>query len=165
MHTPTTGGAEPGETPEAAAGALYAALLDAWNRRDAADLASLFTADGNLIGFDGSAVDGSAAIAAHLAPIFTDHPTGAYVGKVRDVRVLSPDVALLRAVAGMVPPGGVDVNPQVNAIQSLLAVRLDAGWRIALYQNTPAAFHGRPHLQAALTAELRALLPARGLAL
>ena len=32
------------------------------------------------------------------------------------------------------------------------------GWRIALYQNTPAQFHGRPELSRALTEELRQLL-------
>jgi hypothetical protein len=37
-------------------------------------------------------------------------------------------------------------------------VRVDGQWRVALYQNTPAAFHGRPDLSEALTAELRALI-------
>jgi hypothetical protein len=51
-----------------------------------------------------------------------------------------------------------DINPAVNAVQSLLAVKQDGRWRIALLQNTPAAFHGRPDLSDQLTAELRAEL-------
>jgi uncharacterized protein (TIGR02246 family) len=41
-----------------------------------------------------------------------------------------------------------------NAVQSLVVV-IDAGRRrIALLHNTPAAFHGRPHLGEQLTEEL-----------
>ena len=46
----------------------------------------------------------------------------------------------------------------VNAIQILVAARRDGQWRIELFQNTPAAFHGRPEASEVLTAELRAAL-------
>jgi hypothetical protein len=58
----------------------------------------------------------------------------------------------------MLPPGKSDINPAVNTIQSLVAVKQAGQWRIALYQNTPAQFHGRPELSQALTEELRQLL-------
>lgn len=74
------------------------------------------------------------------------------------MRALGQDVALLRAVAGLLPHGQADLNPAANAIQSLVAVRRDGAWRIALFQNTPAQFHGRPELAEQLTAELRELL-------
>jgi uncharacterized protein (TIGR02246 family) len=143
---------------EAAVGALYRQQLDAWNERSAGAIAALYAEDGNLVGFDGSPVDGRAAIESHLRQVFADHLTATYVGKVREVRFLTPDVAVLRAVAGMVPPGQADLNPTVNAVQTLVAVRGDDRWRIAVYQNTPAAFHGRPDLSQALTEELRRLL-------
>jgi uncharacterized protein (TIGR02246 family) len=110
------------------------------------------------VGFDGSPIDGKAEIETHLTQIFGSHSTASYLGKIREVRLLTDEVALLRAVAGMVPPGGTDLNPDVNAVQSLVAVRRNAEWRIALYQNTPAAFHGRPEASQALTDELRQLL-------
>jgi len=138
--------------------ALYQQLLNAWNKRQAAEMAALFAEDGNLIGFDGSQVNGRAEIEAHLSPIFADHPTSAYIGKVREMRLLAPEVALLCAVAGMVPPGGADINPAVNAIQTLVTVKREGKWRIALFQNTPAQFHGRPELAQQLTEELRQLL-------
>ena len=71
------------------------------------------------------------------------------------MRFLSTEVAVLRAVAGMVPPDQHDINPAVNAVQTLVAHRHKAPWRIALFQNTPAAYHGRPELSERLTAELR----------
>jgi hypothetical protein len=65
---------------------------------------------------------------------------------------------VLHAVAGMVPPRQSDINPAVNAMQTLVATKPDGRWQIALFQNTPAQFHGRPHLSEALTEELRQLL-------
>ena len=137
---------------------LYHDLLEAWNRRDVGAFANQFTTDGSLVGFDGSTVNGRAEIESHLRPIFADHPTSAYIGKVREVRLLAPEAALLRAVAGMVPPGGSDINPAVNALQTIVAVKREGMWRIALFQNTPAQFHGRPELAQQLTEELRQLL-------
>jgi uncharacterized protein (TIGR02246 family) len=138
---------------------LYARLLDAWNRRDADAFAALFGDDGAMIGFDGSQAAGP-AIRDHVGPVFADHPTAAYVARVREVRSLAPGVALLRAAAGMVPPGGDDLNPDVNTLQTLLAARAGDGWRIVLFQNTPAQFHGRPELTEQHLAELRPLLRA-----
>lgn len=145
-------------TAETAVITLYRQLLDAWNRRNAGDYAALFDDEAHVIGFDGSLMYGPAEIETTIGQIFADHPTAAYVGKVRGVRFLSPEIAILRAVVGMVPPGQTDLNPAVNAIQSLVALQQHGRWRIALFQNTPAQFHGRPELSQALTDELRQLL-------
>jgi uncharacterized protein (TIGR02246 family) len=139
-------------------GALYQQLLDGWNERDAAAYAALFAEDASVIGFDGSQMNGRAEIAAQIGQIFADHPTSRYVGKIREVRLLTADAAILRAVVGMVPPGKSDLNPGVNAIQSLVAAHLNGKWLIALFQNTPARFDGRPELAQQLTDELRQLL-------
>ena len=139
-------------------GTLYQQLLESWNRRDAAAYAALFAEDASVVGFDGSQMSGRAEIATEIGRIFADHPTSRYVGKIREVRQLAPDVALLRAVVGMVPPGQSDLNPNVNAIQSLVAARHGGRWLIALFQNTPAQFHGRPELAQQLTEDLRQLL-------
>lgn len=145
-------------TDETAIRALFQKLLDAWNRMSAAEFASLFDDAANVTGFDGSQMNGRATIEAEIRQVFEHHQTAAYIGKVREVRLLSPDVAILRAVVGMIPPGQKDLNPAVNAIQSLVAVKQDGDWRITLFQNTPAQFHGRPELAEALTEELRQLL-------
>jgi len=135
--------------------ALYLQLLAAWDEQDAAKYADLFAEDGSIVGFDGLIVDGRQAIEEHLAGIFADHRTARYVPIVRDVRPLSGDTCLLRAAVGMVPPGGDDLNPAANAIQSMVAVRKGNVWQIALFHNTPAQLHGRPEAAAALTEELR----------
>src|SRR5215213_7443250 len=102
-------------------GALYQLLLDSWNQRNTATYAALFAEDASVVGFDGSQMNGRAEIAAQVGRIFADHPTSRYVGKIREVRLLTPDAAILRAVVGMVPPGQSDLKPDVNAIQSLVA--------------------------------------------
>src|SRR5262245_41073930 len=137
---------------------LYRELLEAWNKRDAHSFAALYEEGGNQIGFDGSQMNGRAEIETHLSRIFADHMTAAYVSIVREVRFLNGETAILRAVVGMIPYGQTDINPAVNAIQSLIAVRHDGEWKVALFQNTPAAFHGRPEAVAQLTEELRQLL-------
>jgi uncharacterized protein (TIGR02246 family) len=138
---------------------LYHQLLDGWNRHSADNFADCYTEDGSSVGFDGSQMNGRAEIQSTLAQIFADHVTAAYIGKVHEVRFLTPDVAMLRAVVSMIPPGKSDINPERNAIQSLVAVKENGQWRIALFHNTPAKFDGRPELAAALTEELRQLLP------
>jgi len=147
---------------EAALRRVYQNLLECWNKRQAEEFAALFMEDGNQVGFDGSQVNGRAEIASHLSEIFADHQTAAYVGIVREVCFLTAEVALLRAVAGMVPYSTSDLNPATNAIQSLVAVRYHREWRIALFQNTPAAFHGRPEMAEQLTEELKELLRRSG---
>jgi uncharacterized protein (TIGR02246 family) len=73
---------------------------------------------------------------------------------VREVRAVRADAVLLRAIVGMVPPGGRAVNPGANALQSLVAERRGEEWRIALFQNTPAQYDGRPELVESHTAEI-----------
>ena len=135
--------------------ALYTRLLEARNRRDASGFAAQFADNGSTVGFDGSQLDGRTSIAAELERIFTDHTPATYVARVRELRTLGAGAVLLRAVAGMIPPDGSSVKPDRNAIQSLVAIAEDGAPRIALYQNTPAQFHGRPALVAQLTAELQ----------
>lgn len=139
---------------------LYRRLLASWNDRDATGFSGLFTDDGSLVGFDGSPVESRASISEHLEAIFADHEPAAFVAKVREVRPLAPGVGLLRSVAAMVPPGATDIEPDVNTIQVVVAVEGGGGsaWKIAHFQNTPAAFHGQPEAAEALSAELRAVL-------
>ncbi|GCE31637.1 hypothetical protein KDA_71210 [Dictyobacter alpinus] len=133
---------------------LYQALIDSWNRRDAQSFAVLFTEDGETIGFDGSQLIGQSEIASNLHEIFSHHVTPPYITKVKDVRFFGPDTAILRAVVGMIPPGRTEIEPQLNAIQTLVATKSERGWLIAHLQTTPAQFHGRPDLLEQLTQEI-----------
>ena len=138
---------------------LYRRLLVAWNNRNAAAMAACFDEQGYVVGFDGSQLNGSAEIESELGKIFANHQTPPYYGKIRGLRFLNPEVALVQAVAGMVPPGKSDIDPALNAVQSVVATKAHNGeWRIALFQTTPAQFHGRPELVQQLTDELRKLI-------
>lgn len=137
---------------------VYKQLLDAWNNRNARGMADLFTEDGESIGFDGSQSIGREEIFSHLNPIFEHHQTARFVSKVKDVKFLSSDIVIVRAIAGMVSPQTNDINPNVNTHHTLIVVKKEGYWRIQLYQNTPAQFHGRPELVEQMTEELKALL-------
>ena len=49
---------------------LYEALIGSWNKRSAADYATLFAETANVVGFDGSIINGRDAIQAELNRIF-----------------------------------------------------------------------------------------------
>ncbi|ASK61024.1 DUF4440 domain-containing protein [Virgibacillus phasianinus] len=133
---------------------LYQRLIHAWNNRNANGMAQLYTNEGDMIGFDGSLVSGREEIFAHLKPIFEEHPTPPFVYKVKGIRQVSTDTAILRAIVGMVPPGETELDPSLNAHQTLVAVKEEGKWSIELFQNTPAQFHGRPELVKKMTNEL-----------
>lgn len=137
---------------------LHDELLTSWNNRNAEEMASLFSESGNVIGFDGSQMNGPNQIRTELENVFASHQTAAYVWKVEEVRFLSSQIALLRAIVGMIPPGKTEINPTTNAIQSLVAILENNVWKITLFQNTPAQFHGRPDLVKSMTSELNKLI-------
>lgn len=140
----------------ASARRVYFGLLDDWNRQDASAMAARFADRGSLVGFDGSAIDGRACIEAHLQPIFAQHPTPRFVAKVREVRrMANGQTLLLRAVAGMWPRGATALEPSLNAVQTMVLSLCDGAYRIEMFQNTAAAFHGRPEESEKLSAELR----------
>lgn len=137
---------------------LYQAYINAWNQRDAKAMANLVTEDAILIGFDGSQMFGKNEVEIAIGQIFAHHQTARYVTIIKHIQFLNSEAAILHSVAGMVPPGSIDIKPEVNAIQLLTAKRENGQWLIAAFQNTPAAFHGRPELSEALTQELREAL-------
>ncbi len=141
--------------------ALYRRVVEGWNAASGEAFAAPFAEDGEVVGFDGSEVAGRATIAEEMGRIFADHATGTYVGKVRRVRPLGSGAAVLRAVAGVVPAGRSDLEPSQNSVQALVAEQRDGEWRVVLYHNTPAQFHGRPELVERLTEELRQEMKSR----
>ena len=94
-------------------------------------MAALFTHDGSLVGLRRQPGGRwSAGRRRRISrPIFASHATPAYVGAVREVRALAPNVSLVRAVAGMVPEGRRELNPALNTIHTLVAV--EAGGHVA----------------------------------
>jgi uncharacterized protein (TIGR02246 family) len=122
---------------EAACRDLYRELMDGWNRGSGEAFAAAFTEDGDLVAFDGTHFEGREEIAPFHQQLFDKWLKGSrLVGKVKDVRFLSPDVALMHAVGSTVMRGKSEPSPERDSIQTLVAVRQDGEWRLAAFQNT-----------------------------
>jgi uncharacterized protein (TIGR02246 family) len=133
---------------------IYDQLIDSWNSQDAEAYAHLFADDGHVVGFDGSEMQGRDDIRKQLQQIFTDHTVASYITIVRSIKQWSSDIFMLTANVGMLPPGSSSINPKVNAVQNVV-VKFERGQpQILLFQNTPAAYHGRPEKSEQLTQEL-----------
>jgi uncharacterized protein (TIGR02246 family) len=148
-------------TDEAAVGDLYRQLMEAWNRGSGAGFAAVFTPDGDLVGFDGTHLQGRQQIASFQQQLFDKWLKGSrLVGRVTDVRFLGPDVAVLHALGGTVLRG--KQAPERESIMTLVATRDREGdWRLAAFQNTRLRVMGagaRPFLLWTLTDWLWRLL-------
>jgi uncharacterized protein (TIGR02246 family) len=135
MHDETKANHSPDET---AVRALYQQLMDGWNQGSGAAFAAVFTEDGDLVGFDGTHFKGREQIAPFHQQLFDKWLKGSrLVGEVKDVRFLSPDVALMHAVGRTVMRGKSEPTPERDSIQTLVATRQEDGeWRLAAFQNT-----------------------------
>ena len=141
MHEKTT--TNPAE--EQAVRDLYTELMDGWNCGSGEDFAAVFTEDGDLVAFDGTHFKGREEIAPFHQELFDKWLRGSrLVGKVKDVRFLSPDVALMHAVGSMVMRGKSEPSPERDSIQTLVAVREEGReeWRLAAFQNTRVRYMG-----------------------
>ncbi len=139
--------------------ALLDQLIDGWNRGSGEGFAAPFAEDADQVAFDGTRYRGRQEIATAHQQLFDRFLQGTrLVGKVTDIRMLTPDVALIHAIGGTVMPGETDIAPDRNSVQTLVAVKRDGNWRLTAFQNSRAEFMGRPDAAQALTAELRQLL-------
>ncbi|MGH2416025.1 MAG: SgcJ/EcaC family oxidoreductase [Microcystaceae cyanobacterium] len=144
---------------EAAIHALYQQILDGWNKGSGDAFAAPFAEDADFVAFDGSYFKGRQEIASFHQMHFDQFLKGTrLIGKVRSVRFLTPEVAIMHAVAGTVMQGQTDIEPERNSIQTLVAMKRDGKWHLAAFQNSRAQFMGRPELAQELTEELRQLL-------
>ena len=116
---------------------LYRELMAGWNRGSGEDFAAVFTEDGDLVAFDGTHFEGRAQIAPFHQELFDKWLKGTrLVGRVKDVRFLSPDVALMHAVGSTIMRGKSVPSPERDSIQTLVATRQNGEWRLAAFQNT-----------------------------
>lgn len=144
---------------EAAIRNLYQQLVDGWNAASGDAFAAPFEEDGDLVGFDGTHFKGRQEIALFHQHLFDMFLKGSrLVGKVRSVRFLTSDVAVMHTVGGTVMAGQSDLEPERNSVQTLVAVKRNGKWSLAAFQNTRAKYMGRPEESQKLTEELRALL-------
>jgi len=119
---------------------LYSQMIDGWNKGNGEAFASPFAEDGDLVGFDGTHLKGRQEIVSFHQQLFDTFVKGSrLVGKIRNVRFLTPDVAIMHAVGGTIMAGQSDIEPERNSIHTLVVMKeSDDKWRIAAFQNTRA---------------------------
>jgi uncharacterized protein (TIGR02246 family) len=132
-------------------------MIDGWNKGSGDAFAAPFAEDGDLVGFDGMHLKGRQEIASFHQQLFDTFVKGSHlIGKIRSVRFLTPDVAIMHVVGGTIMAGQTDIEPERNSIHSLVVMKgSDDKWRLAAFQNTRAQYIGRPDMSQALTEELR----------
>ena len=149
----------PAVADEAAVRGPVQQLMDGWNRGSGEGFAAPFAEDGDQVAFDGTRLSGRQHIAEFHQLLFDRFLRGTrLVGKVTDIRFLTPDVALAHGISGTVLPGETDVAPDRNSVQTLIAIKRDGEWRLARLHNSRADFMGRPEAVQEMIDQLRQLL-------
>jgi uncharacterized protein (TIGR02246 family) len=144
---------------EATIRALYQQKMDGWNAGNGKAFAEPYTEDSDYIGFDGTYLKGRQEISSFHQMLFNKFLKGSrLVGKIRSIRFLTPDIAIVVAVSGTVMAGQSDIDPGRNSVHMLVAIKQNTNWHFAAFQNSRAQFIGRPEQAQALTNELRQLL-------
>lgn len=145
---------------EGAIRALYFQMMDGWNKGSGEAFAAPFEVDGEQVAFDGTHFEGRQQIASAHQQLFDNFIKGSrLVGKVRNVRLLTPDVAVMHTIGGTIMPGQTDIEPERNSVQVFIVKKGDDGkWRIAIFTNTRAQYFIRPDESQRLTEELRTLV-------
>jgi uncharacterized protein (TIGR02246 family) len=136
--------AQPASADELAVRTLYQRMMDGWNQGNAAAFAAPLTDDADFIAFDGSYFKGREAIVAAHQPLFDKYLKGTrLVGEVISVRLLSPSAALMHARGGTIMRGASKAAPERDSIQTLVAVKENATWKLTAFQNTRVRPIGR----------------------
>jgi uncharacterized protein (TIGR02246 family) len=122
---------------EAAIRSLYQQMLEGWNKGSGEAFAAPFTEEADFIAFDGTRFKGRQEIALSHQPLFDKWLKGSrLVEYAMNVRLLSPDTALLHAVGGTVMSGQTEPSPERDSIQTLVAVKRGGKWWLTAFQNT-----------------------------
>ena len=134
-------GADATGADEAAVRGLYEQLMKGWNRGSGAEFAAVFAEDGDLVAFDGTHFEGRQEIATFHQELFDKWLKGTrLVGRVKSVRFLGPNVALMHAVGSTVMRGKTEPSPERDSILKLMAVREGDQWRLAALGSTTSGF-------------------------
>jgi uncharacterized protein (TIGR02246 family) len=144
---------------KAAISTVYFQMIGGWNKGSGTIFAAPFAEDGDLVGFDGSHLKGRQNIASFHQQLFdTFLKDSRLVGKIRDIRFLTNDVAIMHAVSGTIMDGLTEIEPERNSIHTIVLKKDDPNtghWFITAFQNTRVQYIGRPQELQTLTEELR----------
>ncbi len=118
---------------------LIGRLEQAWNEADGRAFGEPFNADADFVDIRGEHHRGREAIAAGHQAIFDSIYKGSSANyELIQARELSDDVILAHATGVLRVPSG-PLAGEHSAVQSLVLVRGDDGWKIAGFHNTLVA--------------------------
>jgi uncharacterized protein (TIGR02246 family) len=96
---------------------LYQQMVDGWNRGSGEGFAAPYAEDRVLVGYDGTYLKGHREMASFDQQIFDRFVKGSrFVWKIRSVRFLTADVALIHAVSGTVMAGQLNIDQERNSL-------------------------------------------------
>lgn len=122
---------------EAAIRALPGRIIQGWNQGNGKTIGEVYAADGTLVAGDGTVTKGREEIGAYHDRLFANYLKGTKLSvEVRNVRFLTPDIALMQTCGGILWPGEQQLAPGNDGIQSFVTVKQDGAWRVLLFQNT-----------------------------
>src|SRR5690606_37055431 len=108
----------PTAADEAAVRAIPLRMADAWNRGDADAFAAPFTENADFVAFEGTHLEGRAAIAAFHTRIFAEEVRGTRLeAEAKFVRFLGPEMAVLHATARVALAGQDRPSPSRDSMQ------------------------------------------------
>ncbi|MGC4014138.1 MAG: SgcJ/EcaC family oxidoreductase [Luteolibacter sp.] len=122
------------ETPDPAIAGLQKTAADfvaAYNKKDAAALAALFTPDGEICDLNAEDLTtGRDQIKAHYEDIFDDDDVPTMAVEVKSVRLVAPTLAIEDGIVHRTPPGENE-PPRSTAYTAVLMKGSDGAWQIA----------------------------------
>jgi uncharacterized protein (TIGR02246 family) len=135
---------------------LYQKKIEGWNNGDGEKFAEPYTEDADYIGFDGTYLKGRQEIASFHQMLFDKFLSGSrLIGKIKSIRFLTSDVAVVVAIGGTIEAGQSNINPERNSIHTIIAIKhVNSKWFFTAFQNTRAQYLGRPDKVEELTREL-----------
>lgn len=136
MHPTTTQTAIQPED-EAAIRNLADSLVTAWNAGDGTAYGRAFTIDCDYVTFNGQHIRGREAVAASHQALFDTHLHGSkLIFESLDMRLLGEGTILVHGVGNSLLKGQRTLRKSRRSIQTLLAVRTEAGWLFTAFHNT-----------------------------
>jgi uncharacterized protein (TIGR02246 family) len=106
-------------------------FVNAYNKKDAAAIARLFTEDGELTDIAGEEMtSGRAAIEAFYSDVFADQNASSIAIEVSSVRLVTPVIAIEDGKAHFTPPGEESI-PKSIAYMAVLNKNAEGKWLIA----------------------------------
>jgi len=116
---------------------LLRRVLAAWERGDGRALAAEFADDGDIVFFEGSCLQGRPQIEAVMQHLFETTLRGTrYLAQVKALRFVTPEVALMQTLGGVVFPEETIIPVERCSIQTFVIVRIRGTWSVASFQNT-----------------------------